>query len=86
MLHDVKTFQYLLHAIHFVKCIPNDVRRAPGSAFSLRVAHFGRARAAQRTGVEVALVAEVRNRRRKNAKKERLEKGPLFRKSVREVS
>ena len=42
--------------------------------FSPRAAHFRRARAAQRTRVELALIAEVRNGRRKNAKKERLEK------------
>jgi len=54
--------------------------------FSPRAAHFRRARAAQRTRVELALIAEVRNRRRENAKKGRLEKTPLFRKSAEEVS
>jgi len=53
--------------------------------FSPRAAHFRRARAAQRTRVELALIAEVRNGRRKNAKKEWLEKTPLFRKSAKEL-
>ena len=86
MLHIVKTFQYLLHAIDFVNVFQMDGRARKAVLFSPRAAHFRRARAAQRTRVELALIAEVRNRRRKNAKKGRLEKTPLFRKSAEEVS
>ena len=50
----------------------NNGKGRKAALFSPRAAHFRRARAAQRTRVEVALIAEVRDRRLKNAEKERL--------------
>ncbi len=56
MLHIVKTFQYLLHAIDFVNVFQMMERRAR-QCFSHRALRIS---GGQRTRVELALIAEVR--------------------------